>query len=112
MARLPALEALECLGLRGRARDLDDRDVRLPAARRCRTRAFPFGRESGIPVAGSDRRGALSGDLPGVPPFRPAGQAVNYVAGFNVLSIVVELPSALLEGGSPGKLNIWGTISR
>ncbi len=50
--------------------------------------------------------------LPGVPPFRPAGQAVNYVEGFNVLSIVVELPSALLEGGAPGKLNIWGTISR
>ena len=51
-------------------------------------------------------------DLTGVPPFRPAGQAVNYVAGFNVLSIVVELPSSLLEGGAPGKLNIWGTISR
>jgi hypothetical protein len=51
-------------------------------------------------------------DLSGVPPFRPAGQAVNYVAGFNVLSIVVELPSSLLEGGAPGKLNIWGTISR
>lgn len=51
-------------------------------------------------------------DLAGVPPFRPAGQAVNYVAGFNILSIVVELPSALLEAGAPGKLNIWGTISR
>ena len=51
-------------------------------------------------------------DLPGVPPFRPAGEAVNYVAGFNVLSIVVELPSSALESGAPGKLNIWGTISR
>ena len=51
-------------------------------------------------------------DLPGVPPFRPAGNAVNYVDGFNVLSIVVELPSALLENGAPGKLNVWGTISR
>jgi hypothetical protein len=51
-------------------------------------------------------------DLTGVPPFRPAGQAVNYVDGFNVLSIVVELPSSLLENGTPGKLNIWGTISR
>ncbi len=61
------------------------------------------------PVAGE-----LAGpcDLPGIPPFRPAGQAVNYVAGFNVLSIVVELPSSLVEGGAPGKLNIWGTISR
>ena len=64
-----------------------------------------------------DRRpvgGELSApcDLPGVPPFRAAGEAVNYVDGFNVLSIVVELPSALLENGAPGKLNIWGTISR
>ena len=44
--------------------------------------------------------------------FRPAGQAVNYTTGFNVLSIVVELPSSLLENGAPGKLGIWGTISR
>lgn len=44
--------------------------------------------------------------------FRPAGQAVNYVNGFNVLSLVVELPSAMLENGAPGKLGIWGTISR
>ena len=51
-------------------------------------------------------------DLGGVPPFRPAGQAVNYVNGFNVLSLVVELPSSMLESGAPGKLNIWGTISR
>jgi Domain of unknown function (DUF4331) len=51
-------------------------------------------------------------DLPGIPPFRPAGQALNYVDGFNVLSIAIELPSALLEGGAPGRLNIWGTISR
>jgi hypothetical protein len=29
-----------------------------------------------------------------------------------VLSIVVELPSSLLEGGAQGKLGIWGTISR
>ncbi|MEP6572039.1 MAG: DUF4331 family protein [Gemmatimonadota bacterium] len=44
--------------------------------------------------------------------FRPQGQAVNYVAGFNVLSIVIELPSAMIEAGAPGKLGIWGTISR
>lgn len=50
--------------------------------------------------------------LNGVPPFRPAGEAVNYVSGYNVLSIVVELPSALVENGAPGKLGIWGTISR
>jgi hypothetical protein len=44
--------------------------------------------------------------------FRPAGQAVNYVNGFNVLSIVIELPSSMIENGQPGRLGIWGTISR
>jgi len=43
--------------------------------------------------------------------FRPAGQAVDYVKGFNVLSIVIELPSSMIENGTPGKLGIWGTIS-
>jgi hypothetical protein len=44
--------------------------------------------------------------------FRPAGQAVNYVTGFNVLSIVVELPVADLTAGGNAKLGIWGTVSR
>jgi hypothetical protein len=44
--------------------------------------------------------------------FRPAGQAKDYVLGFNVMSIVIELPSNLIENGAPGKLGIWGTISR
>ena len=62
-----------------------------------------------------DRRpstGALSQPcaLPGGAAFRNPG--VNYIEGFNVLSIVVELPSSMLENGAPGKLNIWGTISR
>ena len=42
--------------------------------------------------------------------FRTPG--VDYVRGFNVLSIVVELPSAMIENGAPGRLGIWGTISR
>jgi hypothetical protein len=42
--------------------------------------------------------------------FRTPG--INYTAGFNVLAIVVELPSSLLENGAPGKIGIWGTISR
>jgi hypothetical protein len=45
-------------------------------------------------------------------PFYFRNPGVNYVQGFNVLSIVVELPSSLLENGTPGKLGIWGTISR
>jgi len=58
--------------------------------------------------------GALS-QLPNTPSasaFRPAGQAHNYVAGFNVLTIVVELPIADLTAGGTSKLGIWGTISR
>lgn len=57
--------------------------------------------------------GALAA-LPNTPSasgFRPAGQAVNYIAGFNVLTIVVELPVADLAGGGT-RLGIWGTISR
>ena len=45
-------------------------------------------------------------------PFYFRNPGVNYVEGFNVLSIVVELPSSLIENGTPGKLGIWGTVSR
>ncbi len=49
-------------------------------------------------------------DAPTASAFRNPG--VDYVAGFNVLSIVIELPTAsLVAGGSP-KIGIWGTISR
>ena len=64
-----------------------------------------------------DRKPATGplGALPNTPTaggFRPAGQAVNYVAGFNVLTIVVELPVADLTAGGTSRLGIWGTISR
>ena len=66
-----------------------------------------------------DRRpegGELSQDCQLTPnpsaPFYFRNPGVNYVAGFNVLSIVVELPSSMIENGAPGKLGIWGTISR
>ncbi len=58
--------------------------------------------------------GPLS-QLPSTPTasaFRPAGQAQNYVAGFNVMSIVIELPIADLTAGGTSKLGLWGTISR
>jgi Domain of unknown function (DUF4331) len=45
-------------------------------------------------------------------PFFFRSPGINYVDGFNVLSIVIELPSSLIENGAPGKLGIWGTISR
>ncbi len=58
--------------------------------------------------------GPLS-QLPNTPTasaFRPAGQAQNYVAGFNVMSIVIELPVADLTAGGTSKIGLWGTISR
>jgi len=60
--------------------------------------------------------GELSGDCALTPnpsaPFYFRNPGVNYLAGYNVLSIVVELPSSLIENGAPGKMGIWGTISR
>jgi hypothetical protein len=58
--------------------------------------------------------GAL-GALPNTPTasgFRSAATAQNYVRGFNVLAIAVELPVAELTAGGGSKLGIWGTISR
>ncbi len=56
---------------------------------------------------------ALTPSQPNTPfYFRPANQAVNYVAGYNVLAIVIELPKSMIEGATPGKIGIWGTISR
>ena len=43
--------------------------------------------------------------------WRSPATAINYIAGYNVLSIVIELPSSMLENGAPGKLGIWGTVS-
>lgn len=44
--------------------------------------------------------------------FRAAGAAVDALKGTNVLSIVIELPTAQLTAGGTPKLGIWGTISR
>ena len=45
-------------------------------------------------------------------PFYFRNPGVNYLSGFNVNSIVIELPSAMVENGAPGKLGIWGSISQ
>ncbi|MGN6393035.1 MAG: DUF4331 family protein [Gemmatimonadales bacterium] len=54
---------------------------------------------------------ALQPSQPGTP-FFFRNPGVNYVNGFNVNSIVIELPSAMLEGSAPGRLGVWGTISQ
>lgn len=43
--------------------------------------------------------------------FRSAGAAVDYLSGFNTLAIVVEMPKTMLRA-TPGKIGVWGTISR
>jgi hypothetical protein len=67
-----------------------------------------------------DRRpvtGQLSGDCalqpsqPGTP-FFFRNPGMNYVSGFNVNSIVIELPTVMIEGSTPSRLGIWGTISQ
>jgi hypothetical protein len=63
-----------------------------------------------------DRRpstGPLSQITQGPLTFRPAGQAVDFVTGFNDLAIVVELPlSALTANGTRPRFGVWGTTSQ
>jgi len=56
--------------------------------------------------------GPLS-QLPNTPSatgFRNPG--VDFVAGHNVLSIVMEMPATVLTSGGNAKIGLWGTISR
>jgi Domain of unknown function (DUF4331) len=55
---------------------------------------------------------SLLPDTPTASSFRAAGSAVDALKGSNVLSIVIELPTAQLTTGGSAKLGIWGTISR
>jgi hypothetical protein len=56
--------------------------------------------------------GALSQlpDTPTASAWRTPG--IDFLAGFNVLSIVVELPASDLTGGSGPNFGVWATISR
>lgn len=57
--------------------------------------------------------GPLSQITQGPLTFRPVGQAVDFLAGFNGMAIVVELPLAdLTENGHNPKFGVWGTTSR
>jgi hypothetical protein len=49
-------------------------------------------------------------DSPSASAFR--NPAPDYLAGFNTLAIVVELPVADLTAGGTSRLGLWGTISR
>jgi hypothetical protein len=45
-------------------------------------------------------------------PFYFRNPGVNYLSGFNINAIVIELPSSMIENGAPGKLGVWGSISQ
>jgi len=45
-------------------------------------------------------------------PFYFRNPGVNYLSGYDVNAIVIELPSSMIENGAPGKLGIWGSISQ
>jgi hypothetical protein len=49
-------------------------------------------------------------DTPTASSFRDPG--IDYVAGFNTLAIVIELPESELTGAGSGRIGIWETISR
>jgi hypothetical protein len=51
-------------------------------------------------------------DTPSASSFRPASSAVDFVKGFDVLSLVIELPASQLTAGGNAKIGVWGTISR
>jgi len=55
---------------------------------------------------------SLLPDTPTATSFRSASSAVDFVKGFNVLSIVIELPTSQLTAGGNPKIGLWGTISR
>jgi hypothetical protein len=55
---------------------------------------------------------SLIPDSPAAGTFRTAAAAVDALKGTNLLSIVVELPTAQLTTGGSPKVGIWGTISR
>jgi hypothetical protein len=61
------------------------------------------------PVSGA--LGALP-DTATASSFRAPGSAVDFVAGYNVLSIVIELPISAVTAGGTAKIGVWGTISR
>ena len=55
---------------------------------------------------------SLIPDTPTASSFRTAATAVDALKGTNVLSIVIELPTAQLTAGGTAKLGLWGTTSR
>lgn len=57
--------------------------------------------------------GPLSTITQGPLTFRPVGQAVDFVRGFNDMAIVIELPTSMIANpATSGRFGVWGTTSR
>ncbi len=66
-----------------------------------------------------DRKPAFAQPLASLPntptasSFRPVGQAVDFLRGFNGMAIVIEVPTALLTaGGARPRFGVWATANR
>ena len=57
-----------------------------------------------IPVADANTPKATSWRAPGV--------AKDFLANYNLLSIVIELPKSQLKGAGNGKIGVWATTSK
>lgn len=44
--------------------------------------------------------------------WRPAGQARDFLAGLNLLAVVIELPKSQLRGAGNGTIRVWCTTSQ
>ena len=66
-------------------------------------RATPI---SGKAVAPADANTPKAGT------WRAKGVAKDFLAGYNVLSIVVELPKSMVKGSGAGKIAVWCTTSK
>jgi Domain of unknown function (DUF4331) len=55
---------------------------------------------------------SLLPDTPSAGTFRTTAAAVDYLKGFNTMSIIVEVPTSQVTAGGGPKIGTWGTTSR
>ena len=63
------------------------------------------------PLEKTPKTPAGQANTPQVGFFRPKGQAQDFLANYNVLGFVVELPKSQLVGSGNGKIRVWETTS-
>ncbi len=63
------------------------------------------------PLNATPKTDPAKANTPQVLSFRPPGQAQDFLANYNVLAIVVELPKSQLISAGTGKIRVWETTS-